>query len=468
LARKDAGACPASILDRLGIVGMDEVEPLILASLIQQDPLLLIGPHGVGKSYLLTRLADALGIEHRHYNASLLNFDDLVGYPLPNSRGGLDYVQTPASIWNAQAVFIDEISRCRPEVQNKLFSIIHERRIQGLPLEKLIYRWSAMNPPSADGESEYTGWEPLDRALADRFPFIVGIPDWHGLPTAQQERLILSADAPPEQSSAGDLRAAVSAGLGLTARLQAKMGATLAAYVRSVCALLRQSGLVLSPRRAVMLLRNIVGVHAARSLASPSARAADSALLALRHSLPQRATGEPVKEVAVLAAHKEAWRAAEVPKDSPLEALMSEPDPLRRALAAARAGGIGKTEFSAIIADCIAVLPDGARHALALELFESSTAGRLVAAVAEQCAGWYALVATPQNVHESLASGSVRHRVWKRIVAQLAALPAGEPETALVSNLLTGLFATGQIDLEDGVDKVLDSWRQARMTIQTP
>jgi MoxR-like ATPase len=31
-------------------------------------------------------------------------------------------------------VFIDEISRCRPEVQNKLFSLIHERCVQGLPL----------------------------------------------------------------------------------------------------------------------------------------------------------------------------------------------------------------------------------------------------------------------------------------------------------------------------------------------
>jgi MoxR-like ATPase len=100
--------------------------------LIQQDPLLLIGPHGTGKSYLLNRLAAALRLQHRHYNASLLNFDDLVGYPLPNGSGGLDYIQTPAAIWGAQWVFIDEISRCRAEVQNKLFSMVHERCVQGL------------------------------------------------------------------------------------------------------------------------------------------------------------------------------------------------------------------------------------------------------------------------------------------------------------------------------------------------
>jgi hypothetical protein len=40
-------------------------------------------------------------------------------------------------------VFIDEISRCRPEVQNKLLSLIHQRRVQGLPLRNLVYR---LNP----------------------------------------------------------------------------------------------------------------------------------------------------------------------------------------------------------------------------------------------------------------------------------------------------------------------------------
>ena len=77
----DPAAEPAGnrILERLGIVGMESVEPVILASLIQQDPLLLIGPHGTGKSYLLNRMAASLRLQHRHYNASLLNFDDFVG-----------------------------------------------------------------------------------------------------------------------------------------------------------------------------------------------------------------------------------------------------------------------------------------------------------------------------------------------------------------------------------------------------
>jgi MoxR-like ATPase len=148
---------PRSLLARLGVIGMEAIEPVVLAALASTEPLLLIGPHGTGKSSLLQRVAAALDLPWRHYNAALLNFDDLVGYPLPNSRGGLDYIQTPRSIWGACAVFLDEISRCRVDLQNKLFPIIHDRHVQGQLLEDLVYRWSAMNPPLREDDDPDTG-----------------------------------------------------------------------------------------------------------------------------------------------------------------------------------------------------------------------------------------------------------------------------------------------------------------------
>ena len=207
----------------------------------------------------------------------------------------------------------------------------------------------------------------------------------------------------------------------MAARIRDSMSGVLARYIRLVCALLRQSGIVLSPRRAVMLLRNIAGVHAARLLASPDADPSLSAFLALRHSLPQRATGHPVKELHLISAHKEAWKAAGAADDSPIHLLMAEPDPLRRALFAARCDTLGKREFSTVAADCLAALPPGARHALAAELFESGAAGRLIAAVAEQAAEWYAVTATPQDINETVQANGPRHRVWKHVVA----LPGG-------------------------------------------
>ena len=142
------------LISRLGLIGLGALEPVVLASLATQSPLLLIGPHGSAKSLLLERLADALGLRWRHYNAALVNFDDLVGYPLPDAQGKLRFVETPASVWGAQAVFIDEISRARLDVQNRLFPIIHERRVQGIPLPDLKHRWAAMNPPVQDDDED--------------------------------------------------------------------------------------------------------------------------------------------------------------------------------------------------------------------------------------------------------------------------------------------------------------------------
>jgi MoxR-like ATPase len=440
---------------------MEAVEPAILAALINADPLLLIGPHGVGKSYLLNRLAAALGLSHRHYNASLLSFDDLVGYPLPNAAGALDYIQTPASIWGAQAVFLDEISRCRPEVQNKLFSIVHERRVQGLPLPDLEHRWSAMNPPaSGDDSTIYSGSEPLDAALADRFSFVIEIPDWQQLPHSLQEQLIRSEDTPPVLP---DLPAQIARGRALAATLRELHSQQLAAYIRLICASLRLANLALSPRRAVMLLRNLAGVHAARLLLDPNAKMEASAWLTLRHSIPQRATGEAVPEVALLTAHKEAWKQTHLEAGSPFRHLFAEPDPLRRALLAISLAKISRQELSSLIADSLTALPNGARHALATYLMESGAAGRLAAAVAQQCAQWYAIVATPQNISEVVSSGSVRHRVWQHIARTLARFPDNESAR---TNLLVGLFANNTIQVEADVDRILQHWEEANTVIQ--
>jgi MoxR-like ATPase len=157
MQKKNSSRAPrakARCLAALGLYGLDHLDAVILAALASEAPLLLIGPHGSAKSALLNRTARALGLEHRHYNASLVSFDDLLGFPVPNpARDGLDYLRTPATLWGAQSIFLDEISRCRPEVQNKLFSIVHERRAMGIALDGLRYRWAAMNPPAAFADS---------------------------------------------------------------------------------------------------------------------------------------------------------------------------------------------------------------------------------------------------------------------------------------------------------------------------
>ena len=136
------------LLQSLNLFGLDHLDTVILAALADERPMLLVGNHGTAKSELLNRIALSLDLEHRHYNASLISFDDLIGYPVPNEdKTALRYLHTPGDIWSAESVFLDEISRCKPEHQNRLFSIVHEKRIQGIALSALRYRWSAMNPP---------------------------------------------------------------------------------------------------------------------------------------------------------------------------------------------------------------------------------------------------------------------------------------------------------------------------------
>jgi MoxR-like ATPase len=456
-----------SILRQLGAIGLEAVEPVILAALVNRDPLLLIGPHGCGKSWLLNLIAAALQIEQRHYNASLLNFDDLVGYPLPDANGQLRFIQTPASIWGAQAVFIDEISRCRPEIQNKLFSIIHERRVQGLPLERLEHRWSAMNPPAGDDDrsAAYAGSEPLDQALADRFAFIVEIPGWEGFSEPDQLDLIQTGQTTPSANVGARLAGTLSAARTLSASIRKLHGAGVARYIRLVCVLLRQGQLALSGRRAVQLVRNITAVHAIRQLADPTAAFADSALLALAHSLPQRATGEAIPAHKLLPAHREAWKAAQTGPSSPMAALLAEPDLIRRAILATRIPKLRKSEFSGVITDCLTQLPAGARHALAAELFESGSAGRLVAAAASQCAEWYAPIAAPQEIRESVTANGTRHIIWQQVVRTLSRLDPADTGTSPASNLLVGLFAAGEFAVQSDVITVFEHWTEARRKI---
>jgi len=177
-------------LNQIGVYGFDKVEPVILAALVTEDPLLLIGETGTGKTFLLNSLSEVLGLEHRHYNASLISFDDLVGFPYPDpANEGVRFPETPATVWGAESVLIDEISRCKPEHQNRLFSLIHERRLQGIALDRLRYRWAAMNPCNADQTSyeDYSGSEPLDPALADRFALFVKAVDWGNLSDGEKK-----------------------------------------------------------------------------------------------------------------------------------------------------------------------------------------------------------------------------------------------------------------------------------------
>lgn len=288
-------------LRQLGVYGYDTVEPIVLAALVSGDPLLLIGLHGTGKTFLLNSLSEALGLEHRHYNASLVAFDDLVGFPYPSPDGtGIRYLPTPATIWGAESVLIDELNRCKPEHQNRFFSIVHERRIQGLALDKLRYRWAAMNP--AGEENGYLGAEPLDPALADRFAFLIKVADWADLTPEDQAAVTDPRGDGAISRDGGKLRTFLEdAGRKYDALLR-EPPAHVLRYAATLVTALGKAGVRLSPRRSRQLSRNLLATLAVSSL--PAERLFR---LAVRCSAPHLATGEPLSRETLDAAHAVAW-----------------------------------------------------------------------------------------------------------------------------------------------------------------
>ena len=332
----------------LGLEGWEALDPIILAALASEEPLLLIGKHGTAKSFLLERLARALDLEFRFYNASLVNYDDLVGFPIPDkTNSSLKYIGTPSSIWDAEVVFLDEINRTRPELQNKLFPIVHERRVQGIQLEKLRYRWAAMNPPPCENDEEadaYLGAEPLDPALADRFAFIVPVPAWSELNKTARRHILNDQYAGEHSFETAPAKLVKKARRALLA-LQTHPPEALAEYIIAIEKSFGHKGGYLSARRLTTLHRNILAVHAARVVIErhPPVRTKrkevlgdweESAYLALLHSLPGTAQDGKLRKADLLVIHKQAWETCQLEDGNAWKAILDTPDPIDRLVVA--------------------------------------------------------------------------------------------------------------------------------------
>jgi MoxR-like ATPase len=341
----------AGITRALGIEGWEHLDPVLLAALATEAPLLLVGPHGTAKSKLVELIADALGLSMRHYNASLLNYDDLVGIPMPDESGrSLTFIHTAGSIWNAEFVFFDEISRCRADLQNKMFPIVHERGIAGMKLEHLKHRWAAMNPPAPEdpevnsGMDTYYGSEPLDPALADRFWFIVRVPNWPDLPSQARSDILGSAldkmagdsPTPPNYDLVANYVRQCSE---LKTILAREMKEWVIDYITNAMDLLEKAQIRQSIRRAANLVESLVAIHAARSvLLGDEADLETSALTLLQHCLPQNCTEVPPSSTTIVTIHQQAWAISGLPPDDPRRRVLEEFDPARRVLMAHQYG----------------------------------------------------------------------------------------------------------------------------------
>ena len=361
-------------LPALGVYGFDRFEPVILAALVSEDPMLLIGRSGTGKTFLLNSLSEALGLEHRHYNASLISFDDLVGFPYPDSeRSSVKFLETPATVWNAESVLIDEISRCKPEHQNRLFSLVHERRVQGIALTKLRYRWAAMNPAASDQSDmeSYTGSEPLDPALADRFALFVKAVDWEDL--NEEERAAVTSPG-----GEGKLAAVNERLLAHVQQCRRQFVQQIEAcpqgildYVTTAVTALNGAKVRISPRRARLMARSLLAATLVVGAFDEK-----TARLVLECSLPHCTWGVDIAKPPIDAVHRLAWNAASKAETRWVELIFAE-FKLSRKLEVLLKHCPSPDEGTQAVAQILASEPPDRAAAFAFALYPAAAMGKL-------------------------------------------------------------------------------------------
>jgi MoxR-like ATPase len=422
-----------SITEPLGIRGWGHLDAVLLAALATDLPLLLVGSHGAGKTELVKRLGKALDLEMRHYNASLINYDDLVGIPMPTEGTNyLRFVAAPGSIWDAEFVFFDEVSRCRPDLQNKMFPIVHERTVAGIELAKLRYRWGAMNPPMPDDadmseEDVYFGSEPLDPALIDRFPFIVPVPTWKEL-NREDRRHLVSGDDPFLTSGTPSLPISwlpdlVSQCVTMISEIKGELQEWLSDYTVSVVELLHQAKLPVSSRRARIMFEALLAIQAARMILEGSgADLETSAEYTLMFCMPYTATPRPAKASKLIAIHKQAWQIASMPEGDPGRRVLEELDPARRIVLADQLN-LSDSDISQLITQALGSEPSEARRVgLATVVFLAFHKRRNLAPSAwEPLMGLATRVLTPRTVSQPLRPGAITD-IWNEINGWLPSL----------------------------------------------
>jgi MoxR-like ATPase len=440
-ARRESRADTLSPTRSLGVFGWGELDEVVLAALALEAPVLLVGEHGTAKTMVVERLAGALGLAFRHYNASLINYDDLVGIPLPDEDAArLRFVSTPGAIWEAEFVLLDELSRCRPDLQNKLFPIVHERRVAGVGLPRLRHRWAAMNPPSPDdedlltGRTTYLGAEPLDPALTDRFPFVVRVPGWDELDKGERLQVVAPTGAP----AAGlDLPTLVARCAERTHVLEGTLGSRAADWAVAVVDQLRAAGVHLSARRAATLRRNAVAVHAARiELGHDPADVEASVERALLASLPQTAEETPVAPLTLRAAHRQAWEISGLAADDVWRQVLEETDPVERVLLADRAG-LADADLARLVTQALAAqVSEPRRIGLATAMFLRFRAEReLTPAAWEPLVQLSRRVLEPRVTTAQVAPGPQLDE-WRRLTRALSSRQ--DAVTPLERNFLLG------------------------------
>ncbi|MCB5182213.1 AAA family ATPase [Streptomyces antimicrobicus] len=173
-------AAADALVARLGVTRTEpaahpQLEALALAVTANQ-PVLLWGEPGIGKSAALQQLAAGLGIPLETVIASVHEPSDFAGLPVVGDDPATTGVPMAPPDWAVRLartgqglLFFDELSSAPPAVQAALLRVVLERRVGSLQLPESVRIVAAANPPASAAD----GWH-LSPPLANRFVHL----DW--------------------------------------------------------------------------------------------------------------------------------------------------------------------------------------------------------------------------------------------------------------------------------------------------
>ena len=141
---------------------------------------LLIGPHGVGKTEVIKELMQEQGLKMQYFSASTMDpWVDFIGVPKEKTdEKGVSYLDLvrPKAFADdeVEVIFLDELSRAHKKVVNAVFELIQFKSINGRKFNNLKLVWAAINPFDDDHTYDV---ERLDPALLDRFHVHIEVPN---------------------------------------------------------------------------------------------------------------------------------------------------------------------------------------------------------------------------------------------------------------------------------------------------
>ncbi len=308
-----------------------------------------------------------------------------------------------------------------------------------------------MNPPltaESDLDDAYTGSQPLDPALADRFTYVVELPSLLDLPPEDRLALIRDGGRPVEPDCAANLQRLLAAAREAAAAIDAHEHAWAASYVGELVPLLAEAQLAISGRRAVMLAGSIASVRAASIALGSDDRLSDCALAALRAGLPQRGQGRRIESSKLGAIHRSALKTVGEPASSPWRRILSLRDPVARVAEALKhAGGLlDRAEISSLVSEAYASLTVPRRYLFARHVLPRAAALQCLTVPA------YELLAEPLGKlvdacgEESLTFQMPRQRMpqWQTVLKRAQELARGGAGDAQLANILLTLAAAEQ------------------------